>query len=143
MPRLTAASVSFACFARSTRSSKRVTSTRATVRARSRTVALPVSRADSIAAVIRAQAKQFLESLIDCSFGVFLLEGLLPVFGGLPDSGDGLIRGEATLLAVEEADSIGLKLRQPGANGDQVSVHQLDESAAQKEIETNESEKGG
>src|SRR5207244_7828722 len=56
MPRLTAASVSLACLATSTRSCKRVTSTRAMFMARSSEVAFPVSLADSIAAATSTRA---------------------------------------------------------------------------------------
>src|SRR5258708_8780302 len=56
MPMLTAASVSLACFAASTLSRSRVTSVRATANARSRLVAFPVSRVDSVAADTIEQA---------------------------------------------------------------------------------------
>src|SRR5258708_4418949 len=56
MPKFTAASVSLACLATSTRSCNRETSTRATERARSSAVALPVSFAASVAAVTMARA---------------------------------------------------------------------------------------
>src|SRR5262249_33762737 len=56
IPKFTAASVSLACLATSTRSWSRDTSIRATDSARSRAVALPVCLAASVAAVTSARA---------------------------------------------------------------------------------------
>src|SRR5262249_26862054 len=58
---------------------------------------------------VAAQAEQLVEGLAYGSFRVFLLKRLLPIFGGLLDSREGLVRGEPGLLAVHEANSVGFE----------------------------------
>src|SRR5260370_28558549 len=88
-------------------------------------------------------AKCMVERLAARAFCVLVVKRLLPFVGHRRNLAEWFSCRESAMVAVDDLYTGGLQLAEPGANGNQIGVHQLDQRPAEQEIKPDEGDQLG